>query len=158
MPAMRTRLQSVVLPFEVGDFADDVRRVFAELGRASGVEGLTGECSPPLDVFESDDAVEIRVDLPGIDPAAVRVLAKGPALLIAGEKAPRRGRGDSTYHLVERGFGRFVRTVRLASPCNAGQARAQIVDGELRISIPKIADRRGRPMHVPIGVGTSAEQ
>jgi hypothetical protein len=51
MPAMRTRLQTVVLPFEVGDFADDVRRVFVELGRASGTEGLTGECSPPLDDF-----------------------------------------------------------------------------------------------------------
>jgi HSP20 family protein len=101
--------------------------------------------------------VEVRVDLPGVDPAAVRVLVKGPALLIAGEKASRRGRGDSTFHLVERGFGRFVRTVRLASPCDPGQARARMIDGELCISLPKIAERRGRLMHVPIA-GTGAEQ
>jgi HSP20 family protein len=148
--AMRSRIHAVVLPSELGDFADEVRRVFLELGRTGGSGSLAGECSPPIDVFETDEAVEVAVDLPGVDPAAVRILVKGDAVLIIGEKAARRGRSESTFHLVERGFGRFARAVRLDRACDATHARATLDHGELRISISKIADRRGRAMAIPI--------
>jgi len=153
---MRSRIQAVVLPSEVGEFADELRRVFLELGRAYGPDALTGECSPAIDVFETDDQLEIVMDLPGVDAQAVRVAIKGSAVLIAGEKAPRRGRGDSSFHLVERGFGRFARIVRMAAACDAGNARATLQDGELRISLPKIAERRGRALRVPIATERSA--
>jgi HSP20 family molecular chaperone IbpA len=52
--------------------------------------------------------------------------------------------------LVERGFGRFARAVRLGRACDASRARAAFDRGELRISIPKIADRRGRARTIPI--------
>jgi HSP20 family molecular chaperone IbpA len=71
---MRSRMHTVVLPSEVADYADEVRRVFLELGRTFGLESLAGECAPPIDVYETDEAVEITVDLPGVDPGAVRVL------------------------------------------------------------------------------------
>ena len=150
---MRSRVQAIVLPSEVlGELSEEVRQVFAELGRTYGLDTLAGECTPPIDVYETDSTLEILMDLPGIDPAAVRVLVKGPIVLIAGEKAPRRGRGDSSFHLVERGFGRFARTVRLTTPCNASQARASLANGELRVTLPKIAERRGRAIRVPISI------
>jgi HSP20 family protein len=139
-----------VLPLEIGEFADEVRAVFVELGRAFGAESLAGECSPPIDVYETDDSHEILVDLPGVDPSAVRIVVKGAGVLIAGEKAPRRGRGDSSFHLVERGFGRFARAVRLPSPCDASRARAVLAQGGLRLSLPKIPDRRGRRFTVDV--------
>ena len=147
---MRTRVHAVVLPPEVGEFGDEVRQIFRELGRTLGLETLAGECTPPLDVYETDEALEISVDLPGVDPDAVRIVVKGNGVLIAGDKAPRRGRGDSSFHLVERGFGRFARTVRLSTACNATRARARLADGELRITLPKIADRRGQPISIAL--------
>src|SRR5450759_5411281 len=63
--AMRPRIHAVVLPSELGDFGDEVRRVFLELGRTGGSGSLAGEYSPPIDVFETDEAVEVAVDLPG---------------------------------------------------------------------------------------------
>jgi HSP20 family protein len=152
---MRSRIQTVAFPSEIGDFGEEVRRVFIELGRAFGSESLTGECSPTIDVYETDDTLEIAVDLPGIDPAGVRVLVKGDSILIAGEKSARRARGESSFHLVERGYGRFARVVRLARPCDTAKARATLVDGELRVSIPKIADQRGRA--IPISISTTAQ-
>ena len=110
---MRSRFQAVALPAEVGEFADDVQQIFRELGRAFGPESLIGECAPALDVYETDDKLEIAMDLPGVDAMAVRIVIRGSAVLIAGEKPARRGQGDSNFHLVERGFGRFVRLVRL---------------------------------------------
>jgi HSP20 family protein len=150
---MRSRIQAVVLPSEVGEFADEIRKIFQGFGRAHGDDPLAGECSPPIDVYETDEAIEIGVDLPGVDADAVRVVVKGNAVLIAGEKASRHVRGDSSFHLVERGFGRFVRSVRLMAPCDGANARATLDNGELRVTLPKIGDRRRRAIHVPVGGG-----
>jgi HSP20 family protein len=76
---------------------------------------------------------------------------KGMFVLIVGEKASRRGRGDSSFHLVERGLGRFARSVRLMAACDAGRAEATLENGELRVRLPKIVDRRGRGIRIPIG-------
>jgi HSP20 family protein len=148
MRIMRSRIQAVVIPSESAEFADELGRLLIELGRSAA--SLAAECSPPLDIYETDDRFEIALDLPGVDLSAVRVVAKGNAILIVGEKTPRRGRGDSSFHLVERGYGRFARVARLAKPCDTSQARASLVAGELRISLPKITDRRGRTTTIPI--------
>ncbi len=147
---MRTRVHTVAIPSELGDLADEVRRVFVELGRVFGPESLAGECAPAIDVYETDDAVEVVADLPGVEPDAVRILAKGDSLLIAGEKAARRVRGEATFHLVERGYGRFARVVRLGHACDTANAHARFHDGELQISIPKVAERRGRAIPIAI--------
>jgi HSP20 family protein len=147
---MRPRIHTMAIPSEIGDFSDEVRRVYFELGRAFGSESLAGECSPALDLYETDDTLEVTVDLPGVDRAAIRVIAKGDGMLIAGEKSARRAKGDSSFHLVERGYGRFARVIRLGRPCDTARATATLVNGELRVSIPKIADRRGRAVSIPL--------
>jgi HSP20 family protein len=149
---MRPRVLAFSLPSEVGDFSDELRQVFNDLGRLFGSESLIAECSPPVDVYESDDALEIAADLPGVEAAAIRVVSKGDSILIAGEKVARRGRGESSFHLVERGYGRFARVVRLPRSCDASKATATFAHGELRVSVPKIGDRRGTA--IPITVRT----
>jgi HSP20 family protein len=105
---------------------------------------------PPVDVFERDDAVDIVVDLPGVDASAVRIAVKREAILIVGAKNSRRPHGAASFHLVERDFGRFARVVRVQQACDAGRARARLANGELHITLPKIADRRGRTITIPI--------
>jgi HSP20 family protein len=148
---MRTRVHGVALPSEIGEFAEDVRLVFQELGRTFGADTtLHGECSPAVDVYETDESLEVTVDLPGVDPATVRVIAKGDNVLIAGEKAARRARRESSFHLVERDYGRFARVVRLGRACDTSKARATLANGELRVSIPKIAERRQRAISITV--------
>jgi HSP20 family protein len=147
---VRYRVQAFAVPAEIDDFADDIRRVFQALGRSFSPESLAGECSPQIDIYETDDALEVVTDLPGVSPKSVHIIAKGDALLIAGEKTPRRTGGDPTFHLVERGYGRFARVVHLGRSCNPASARATFAHGELRISIPKIDERRGR--RIPIAI------
>ena len=147
---MRPRMHALAFPSELGEFSDEVRRVYLELGRAFGSESLAGECVPAIDVYETDDTLEIAVDLPGVDAAAVRIIGKGDSVLIAGEKAARRARAESSFHLVERGYGRFARVVRLGRACDTAQARATLAGGELRVSIPKMTDRRGRSVAIAV--------
>jgi HSP20 family protein len=147
---MRPRFHAIAFSSEIGEFADEIRRVFEELGRAFGPESLAGECSPAVDVYETDDTIEVAVDLPGVSADTVRLFCKGDSVLIAGEKAPRRARGESSFHLVERGYGRFARVVRLGPACDVARARATLTAGELRVSFPKATDRRGRTIQIAI--------
>jgi HSP20 family molecular chaperone IbpA len=80
-------------------------------------------------------------------------------LLIAGEKErPEPGlRGPASFHLVERDFGRFVRAVRINTAFDAGSARARLREGELRVVLAKIQERRGREIAVPIESETRAQ-
>lgn len=124
--------------------------MFLELGRAFGREALSGECTPPVDVYETDEAFEIVVDVPGVSASAVRLIARSETLLIVGDKSTRRARSDSSFHLVERGFGRFARAVRLGGACDPSRATARLVAGELRIAVPKISERRGKRIEISV--------
>ena len=147
---MRPRVHAIALSSELGEFTDEVRRIFHELGKATGNEGLAGECSPAVDIYETDESLEVVADLPGVDRSAVRILSKGDWLLIAGEKPPRRVRAESSFHLVERDYGRFARGVRLSRACDISRASASLTNGELRVTLPKLPDRRGHAQQIPI--------
>jgi HSP20 family protein len=147
-------IHRMLLSSEVRDLSVEVSRLFDELDRAfPGRRRLTpGTCSPPLDVFETDSAVEIVMDLPGVEPDSVRVLIKSSVVLLVGEKVPfdSSGRSNATFHLVECGFGRFARAVRVSEAIDARRAEARLHAGELRIAVPKIVERRGEDIAVPV--------
>jgi HSP20 family protein len=135
------------------DIAEEVRRLFRELaGVGAGCREIAAECTPPLDVFETADAFEVRIDLPGVARDSVRISIKGEMLIVAGEKWPNHTElGEAaTFHQVERSFGRFARAIRLKGAIDAGKAAARLRHGQLAISVPKVADRRGRQFDVPI--------
>ena len=148
---------SVLISAELGDLTDDVRRLFNELGEGGGCHAAAGDCLPPLDVLETDEAIQVLVDLPGVPASAVRVLLKGSVVLIAGEKwAECPGPKAGGYHLVERGSGRFARAVRLSGAFDGSRVDAALIEGELRITLPKLGERRGRGVTVPIRQGPGA--
>ena len=146
---------SLLPSVEVNELTEDVRDIFEELAGSLRAEqrAQTGECHPALDVFETDEAVEIVMDVAGISRDAIRVLYRAGVVLIAGEKAPPVARDPQTFHLVEREFGRFARAVRLTGAFDIPKARAALADGELSILLPKLQERRGRAHRIPIGDG-----
>ena len=91
---------------ETADLADDIRQLFDDISRTVAPErrALSGECHPAIDVRETDEVVEVTVDVAGVPGEAIRVLFRAGVLVIAGEKAPSRGRTDQQFHLVEREF------------------------------------------------------
>jgi HSP20 family protein len=139
---------------DVRGLADEVQRLFADLDRARPLDQqlLPGVFSPTLDALETAEAVEIVADLPGVAIDDVRVLLKDDIVLIAGGKMPPDPgeRTAASFHLVERDFGRFARAVRVGGALNASQASATLGNGELRVRIPKVEDRRGRDVLVPV--------
>jgi HSP20 family protein len=134
------------------ELVDDLRQVFADLAATLAPEqrAHSGEYHPALDVVETASAVEILVDVAGVPAEAVRVLFRGDVLIVAGEKAPPPTASEPSFHLLERGFGRFARAVRLSGAFEIGDARAQLVNGELTIVLPRRLDRRGQAQTILI--------
>jgi HSP20 family protein len=139
---------------DVGDVTADVRRLFEDIARQRPERRaqITGECLPLLDVFETQEDLDLVLDLPGVPAANVRILVKGGVVIVAGEKdrPEPRPQGPSSFHLVERDFGRFARAVRIHVAVDAARATATLREGELRIALPKIPERRGRGIAVAI--------
>src|SRR5215510_8533776 len=136
------------------DLADDVHRLLDDLARRRPEKRqlVAGECMPVVDVFETDKSVEIVLDLPGVTADAIRILFKSGVLLIVGEKErpDLTRRGPASFHLVERDFGRFARAVRIHAAIDGAQATARLANGELRVVLPRITDRRGAGLLIPI--------
>lgn len=137
---------------EATELSDDLRELFEELaaGLAQGHRAYAGECRPALDVLETDDTIEVVVDVAGVPPDAIRVVFRAGVLLVAGEKAPAAPDNARSYHLVEREFGRFARAVRLSGAFDIQRSRAAVADGELTIVLPKLLERRGRTHHIAV--------
>jgi HSP20 family protein len=138
---------------ESRELADDIREIFADLERTLQYEqrAFSGECHPTLDVLETDETVDVIVDVSGIPREALRVVFRAGMLVVAGEKAPAVAGESHSFHLVEREFGRFARVVRLNGAFDIERARATVRDGELTIVLPKLVDRRGQAHRVVIG-------
>ena len=112
---------------------------------------IAAECSPPLDVLDTPDGLEILIDLPGIAPSAIDITVHGNMLVIAGEKLPpSTGAHAAGFHLAERGFGRFARTIRFEGSYDVPRATASLAAGELRVVLPRIEERRGGAIRISI--------
>ncbi len=159
LPVRRARIGTMsylASPPDPPDLAHEVRRLFEDLarGRPDRRPFVSGECSPTLDVLETESTVEVLVDVPGLTPDAIRIMIKGGVLLIVGEKERTEpSRTPTSYHLVERDFGRFARAVRIHAAVDAGRARATLAHGELRVVLPRLDERRGREILVPVESG-----
>jgi HSP20 family protein len=137
---------------ESAELADDIRELFQDLASTlrHDLRAYSGECHPSLDVVETDTAMEVVIDVSGVPKEALRVLIREGVLIIAGEKAPPLSKGEQTFHLVEREFGRFARAVRLTGAFDLANSRARLAHGELTVVLPKMTDRRGRAHRIPI--------
>ena len=136
---------------EAREFGDDARRLLERLQAAHRSAPVPGEWMPSVDVIETATTVEIVMDLPGVRSDAIEVVLSRGTLVIAGAKVPPScEHRHAAFHLAERSFGRFARAVRLSGAVDAGRAHGSLVDGELRIVLPRIAERRGRDIRIEV--------
>ncbi len=139
--------------FERRDLPEDLQRLFDLIwdGPPSDRPVAAAECSPPLDVIETETGIEIVVDMPGVPSDAIHIVSARNVLMIAGQKMPAAcEHREAAFHLAERAFGRFARALRLDGAFDAGRASASLTAGELRISMPRIDERRGKQIRIAL--------
>ena len=138
---------------ELRRLTERIGRLYSLLHEATETEStpLAGAFTPPVDVCETTEKICIRVELAGVKASDIKVVLNGTKLYICGEKKKRTSRQRTTSHLCsERNYGRFKRIVPLRWTISINDTTAELKDGVLLIHLPKIKDRRGSEVRVPI--------
>lgn len=110
------------------------------LGRFDADWQPGGEMSsfvPSLDVAETEDAIEVHADLPGMKPEDIDVEVVGDVLRVKGHREETRESKEKEYHRVERRSGSFSRSIMLPGEVDASDVKADYTDGVLSIRLPK---------------------
>jgi HSP20 family protein len=99
--------------------------------------------TPSANVHETDKELVVTAELPGIDQADIRLTVTPAQLVISGEKKEETERTPSGYHVFERRYGSFVRTMPLPPGLDVDKADARAKNGVLTIRIPKATGQTG---------------
>jgi HSP20 family protein len=113
-------------------------------------EWLRGEWVPSLDVSETKDKVVVKAEAPGIDPKEIDISLSNGILTLKGEKKKEREEKDESYHLIERSYGSFSRSVRLPAEVQEDQVKASYKDGILTITLPKTERAKERSIKIEV--------
>lgn len=113
------------------------------------LESLFGHASPgwvpPVDLAETDDRYIIAIELPGVGPENVTLDFHDQLITIRGERPAERV-SPERYQQLERGQGPFTRSFRFAAPVHGDQITADLRDGVLTVTVPKVNDARQIPI------------
>ncbi|SFI93408.1 Hsp20/alpha crystallin family protein [Nitrosomonas sp. Nm34] len=121
--------------------------------------GVTTEGESQLPVFprwgllageveETDKEIVVRVEAPGIEKEDWQITIDGNKLYLSGEKRFERVTHDSTYHIMERAYGSFQRSIPLPHNVDIDRAEANYKNGVLTIRLPKIGDYKSRTVRL----------
>jgi HSP20 family protein len=92
---------------------------------------------PDLDVRETADAITVEAELPGVDEKDVSVTLANGILTIKGEKKQERDEKTENYHVTERSFGSFERSILLPDTIDESKVEAKFDKGVLKVSATK---------------------
>jgi HSP20 family protein len=135
---------------EAARIQSEINRLFDNLLDldTAGKEG--GTWIPMADIVETEDALLVTVELPGVAPDQVEATTHGGDLILKGEKARPAADAPARFHVAERAYGKFRRVIHLGVPVNTHKAEAVLADGYLRIRFPKVPNRRGEEVAIEV--------
>jgi HSP20 family protein len=118
-----------------------------DVGRAWREAGTAG---PPVDLYETAQAVVIRLAVPGAEGSSISLTIGEEAIVVRGETSPPGAHWTerTVVHWQEIPYGRFERTVPLPTPVDTTRARANFRNGLLDITLPKSRGTEAR--EIPI--------
>jgi HSP20 family protein len=106
-----------------------------------------------FDVSESDEGIEVTAELPGMAEKDVEIALDDGVLTIKGEKKFEKETKDRDYHLSERRYGNFARSMRLPDSIDQEHIRANFDKGILSIMLPKRPEAKAQKKKIEISKG-----
>ncbi len=101
-------------------------------------DGLAPAFSPSVDISETDDALQIRMDVPGLKAEEINIEVSGNTIRVSGEHKEEKEEKGKTFHRIERRSGTFARALALPVPVKENQVNAECANGVLTINLPKV--------------------
>lgn len=115
----------------------EMEELLSNFWGASPINYLSQAMSPALDVVESENSFQIKMDAPGLQAKDISVQLHGNTLTLSGQRQEEKETKDKTFYRMERRNGSFSRTVSLPCGINESEAVAEYANGVLSLTLPK---------------------
>jgi len=138
-----------------GSLRRDMERLFEDFSRdfGWGPPAAAGGMAPMVDVSETDSEIKIEAELPGVDEKDVEVVLSNGRLTIKGEKKQEKEEKKKDYHMVERSYGSFARSIALPFEADTDKIKATFAKGVLNVTVPKPPEVKAKEKRIAIGKG-----
>jgi len=132
---------------------DRLNRLFRE---SQGTEGreealTTSTFAPPVDVYEDEHNITLKIEVPGIDEKDIDVRIENNTLAVHGERKFEKEEKEENYRRVERQYGSFTRTFALPTTVDAEKVEANYEKGVLKVKLAKKAEAKPKQIKVNVG-------
>ena len=133
---------------------DQINRMFSEGVGHAGQESNLTPWAPAVDIYETENELVVKADLPDVDPQNLDIRVESNILTIRGERKFESKVKEDNYLRIERAYGSFSRSFSLANSVNSDAIKADYQNGVLTLSLPKREE--AKPKQIKVTVGTHA--
>jgi HSP20 family protein len=142
-------------PFrELSTLQNRMSRLFEEQYGSGREESLTaGAFVPPVDIYEDEHSIQLKLEVPGIDQKDLDVKVENNFLTVSGERKFEKEEKEENFRRVERRYGSFTRSFTLPNTVNSEDVSADYNAGILKITLGKRAEAKPKQIKVNSGEG-----
>jgi HSP20 family protein len=127
---------------------EEVENLWSSLASERGESWFAPVGVPPIDLFENETTVKVRMDIPGIKPEDFDIQMNNNMLTVSGQRQEEKEEKGQTFHRVERRSGGFSRSITLPAAVSEDKVDAQYKEGVLTITMPKTEEAKSRRIKV----------
>ena len=140
-------------PFrELSALQNRMNRLFEEQYGGGREESLTtGAFVPPVDIYEDEHSIQLKLEVPGIDEKDLDIKVENNTLTVSGERKFEKEEKEENFHRVERRYGSFSRSFTLPNTVSTEDVQADYENGVLKIRLAKRAEAKPKQIKVNIG-------
>jgi HSP20 family protein len=132
---------------------NQVGRVFQDFGRGSDELLTSGTFVPPVDIYEDEQHITLKLEIPGINEKDIDIKLENNTLTVRGERTFEKEEKEENFHRIERRYGSFARSFTLPNTVDPENVEANYENGVLQVKLAKRAE--AKPKQIKIGVGGS---
>ena len=137
---------------EFSTLQDRVNRIFRESYSPEGSDEAltTANFAPPVDVYEDEHSITLKLEVPGVDEKAIDVSIENNTLTVRGERTLEKEEKAENFQRVERQYGSFTRLFTVPNSVDPEQVTAHYDKGVLKISLAKKAEAKPKQIKVNV--------
>jgi HSP20 family protein len=137
---------------EFATLQDRLNRLFqSSFGESQDSLTTSSSFSPAVDVYEDEHAVNLKIEVPGIEEKDLDIRVENNTLTVHGERKFEKEEKEENFRRVERQYGSFTRSFTLPQTVDSENVSANYDKGVLKISLPKKAEAKPKQIKVNIG-------
>ena len=133
---------------ELERMRSEMDRIWDRFSKDVSASTFKQDWNPSLNLAETEDSLVAELEVPGINPEDINVSVTGEMLKVTGDKKQEANREGKNYHVAERVYGKFSRSLRLPTTVDPDKVQARYKDGILWISMGKNATVKSKRIEV----------